>query len=151
MKLMKATVTVLKSRYKKLLRKYMSTEDRFGLYYAEVDEAIGKLLDAHSALERALTLVKDDGQKDKLLERKKVVEERVTALYDKRKEAEAKETEYAAKIESAVAINEAYRACDVRLSKADQLAVTDVIADCEKELARLEAETKTLDFVAGLE
>lgn len=58
MNLAKKTITIMKSKYRRMLNKYMSVQDRFAVYYAEYDEAICKLLNAHTQCNEALVTLK---------------------------------------------------------------------------------------------
>lgn len=78
------------------------------------------------------------------------IEAKTTELYQKKQEAEAREAEYVAKIEAAVAVNEAMRTLNGSKLNVNMSSISDIIGDCDKELNRLDAELKTLTFVDGL-
>lgn len=154
MTLTKKTITIMKSKYRRMLNRYMTVQDRFAVYYAEYDEAICKLLNAHTKCNETLSLLKGvagtEATQATLITKIAQLETKTKELYAKKQDAEAKEAEYVAKIEAAVAVNETMRLLNGSKITADMDSIGDIIADCDKELNRLDAELKTLTFVDGL-
>lgn len=157
MTLTKQTMVVLKRKYKGMLNKFMSTEDRFAVKRAEYDELLDKLMKAHTDLNAVYNKLKKEDDKfedtdnaESMRNSVSSIEEKMKVVYNKINELNAKEKEYVAKIESAVALNEAAKICSSINSCSVGSSIGDIIKECDDLLNKLDAELDTLNFVSSL-
>ncbi|MBD5398504.1 hypothetical protein HDR60_03285 [bacterium] len=151
MTLAKQTMVVLKRRYKGLLNKFTTVEDKFCIQYEEYNTLLKKLKQAHTDLLMVYNRLKDSDDKFSETENGKNIksnieslEKKMLSVYNKLKELKSKEKEYVAKIETAIALKEAASVTSSIPGCSISDNVGDIIKECDDMLYRLDAEMQTL-------
>ncbi len=140
------TMLVLKTKYRSMLKKILSTGDKFELALAQYDGQLEALVHAKGEIAAAKKRLESAGAADRAAifdEKMSQLEQQAVELYKKRQEVASKKDEYVARIEAAVAMKEATKSLR-SLSGMGVLDIGDVCRECDAELARIEAETETL-------